>query len=341
MKTKFLHFAGIDVSKNKVDVCLIVNKGRSELFYGSFDQSAGGFKALKKWLRDLTGNALGYLLVCVENTGLYDDALLHWLWKNKIAVSLENATNIKRSVRDIRSKNDQLDSRNIAVYCLQHAHELQLWEKPRDVVEQLKQLLTQRSSLVESLKRLNALQKEQKHYLWAGMQRTKSYDQGIKGLKADIEQLEKDMWELIKSDKELLKMFMLIISIPAIGKITAAHFICYTNEFKTVRSGKQLAAYCGVVPFEKTSGKSVKGKPRLPQQANKTLKTLLHLCATTAIKMKGAFAAFYRRKIEEGKHALMAINGIRNKLALTIAAVIRNNEPYNENYIYQPYLEKP
>ena len=75
MKTKFLHFAGIDVSKNKADVCLIVNKGRSELFYGSFDQSAGGFKALKKWLRDLTGNALGYLLVCVENTGLYDDGI--------------------------------------------------------------------------------------------------------------------------------------------------------------------------------------------------------------------------------------------------------------------------
>ncbi len=57
--------------------------------------------------------------------------------------------------------------------------------------------------------------------------------------------------------------------------------------------------------------------------------------------MKGAFAAYYRRKIEEGKNSLIAINGIRNKLALTIAAVIRNNEPYNENYIYQTDLEKP
>jgi hypothetical protein len=33
---------------------------------------------------------------------------------------------------------------------------------------------------------------------------------------------------------------------------------------------------------------------------------------------------------------LLAINGIRNKLALTIAAVIRNNEPYKEHYIYHP-----
>ena len=74
---------------------------------------------------------------------------------------------------------------------------------------------------------------------------------------------------------------------------------------------------------------------------DKILKTLLHLCATTAIKMKGAFAAYYRRKIEQGKHSLIAINGIRNKLALTIAAVIKNNQPYNENYVYQTFLQKP
>lgn len=336
METKFIHFAGIDVSKNKVDVCLIVNGQRTELCYGCFEQSNEGYRALKRWFTQQTGKALQKLLVLVENTGLYDDALLDWLADKKIAVCLENATNIKRSVRDNRSKNDKLDSRHIALYLLQHFHELPLWQKPRNVTHRLKLLLTQRSTLVEGLKRLKALQKEWEHYEWSGVHPTKRYEAGIKGLKADIEAIEKDIWELIKSDAELLRMFLLIVSIPAVGKITAMHFICYTNEFKTVKSGKQLAAYCGVVPFEKSSGKSVKWRPRLPHQANKVLKTLLHLCATTAIKMKGTFAAYYKRKIDEGKHALMAINGIRNKLALTIAAVIRNNEPYNENYIYQP-----
>ena len=335
MKTKFMHFAGIDVSKNKIDVCLIVNKEQTQMVYGCFEQSPQGYKAMKKWFTELTGKALDNLLVLVENTGLYDDALLNWLWNKKIAVCLENATNIKRSVRDSRSKNDKLDSRNIALYLLRHFHELELWQKPREVVSQLKLLLTQRTSLVEGLKRLKALQKEWKQYQWSGVHKTKSYEAGIKGLKADLEAIEKDMWELIKTDAELLRMFLLIVSIPAVGKITAMHFICYTNEFKTVKSGKQLSAYSGVVPFEKRSGKSVKWKPRLPHQANKVLKTLLHLCATTAIKMKGTFAAYYKRKINEGKHPLIALNGIRNKLALTIAAVIRNNKPYNENYIYQ------
>lgn len=337
METKFIHFAGIDVSKDKLDVCLIVNSERTALHYGCFEQNLQGYKALRKWFAALTGDkALRSLLVLVENTGLYDDALLAWLSDRKIAVCLENATNIKRSVRDNRSKSDKGDSRNIALYLLQHFHELKPWQKPREVVSRLRLMLTQRTSLVDGLKRLKALQKEWKQYEWSGVHKMKSYEAGIKGLKADIEAIEKDMWELIKSDAELLRMFVLIVSIPAVGKITAMHFICYTNEFKTVKSGKQLSAYSGVVPFQKSSGKSVKGKPRLPHQANKVLKTLLHLCATTAIKMKGAFAAYYKRKIEQGKHSLIAINGIRNKLALTIAAVIRTGKPYDENYIYQP-----
>ena len=335
METKFRHFAGIDVSKHKLDVCLIVNSEKTEMYYGCFEQSLSGYKGLKKWFAQVTGKALDNLLVLVENTGLYDDALLVWLWEKRIAVCLENASNIKRSVRDNRSKSDKLDSRNIAHYLLQHFHELPLWQKPRDVVSQLKLLLTQRSNLVDGLKRLKALQKEWKQYCWSDVHKTRTYEEGIKGLKADINAIEKDMWELIKSDAELLRMFALMVSIPAVGKITAMHFICYTNEFKKVKSGKQLSAYCGVVPFEKSSGKSVRWKPKLPHQANKVLKTLLHLCATTAIKMKGAFAAYYKRKLEQGKPALIAINGIRNKLALTIAAVIRTGKPFNENYIYQ------
>ena len=336
METKFIHFAGVDVSKQKIDVCMIVNNQCSEIAHSSFEQSKKGFSALKKWLVQVSGKQTEKLLVCVENTGLYDDALLYYLSDNSLPVSLENAANIKRSVRDNRGKTDKLDSRNIARYALKHHDELKLWERPRKQVIQLQQMLSERSRLVTALKMLRQAHTEKQVFSWSKAVQSKPYEAGIKGLQKDIEQVEKDIWELVKSDKALLQMFLVITSIPSIGKITAYHFICYTNEFKQVRSGKQLASYCGVVPFEKSSGSSVKFKPRLSQQANKVLKTLLHLCAVTAIKMKGVFAAYYKRKVEEGKNRLIAINGIRNKLALTIAAVIRNNEPYNENYIYRP-----
>ena len=336
MQVKFIHFAGIDVSKKWIDVCVLINAEKSALHQMRFDQSKQGFAELKKWLIKLTVNQVEQLLICIENTGLYDDALLYFLTDKGFTVCLENAAKIKASIRDRRAKNDQLDARHIAIYALRHADELEIWQKPREVVEQLRQLLSARATLVSHLTSIKQAQNEIKVFNWSKVKIAKDYQTGIKGLQKDIEQIEADIWELIEGDETLHKMFMLLISIPAIGKITAWHFICYTNEFKRVKSGKNLSSYCGVVPFKQKSGTSVDKAGRISHEANKVLKRLLHLCAVTALKMKGEFAAYYQRKIAEGKHSLKVINAIRNKLALRIAAVIRNEEPYHENYIYQP-----
>jgi transposase len=335
MQVKFIHFAGIDVSKMWFDVCLLVNGDKSAFYQQRFEQSRKGFAELKKWLTQLTGRETRQLFICVENTGLYDDALIYFLTEKGFSVCLENAAKIKASIRDRRAKNDQLDARNIAIYALRHADELEIWQKPRPIVEKLKQLITTRTSLVNHLTAIKQAQKEVDGFKWSGVKKTKTYEAGIKGLQKDIEQIEADIWELIKSDETLYKMVLLLTSIPAIGKITAYHFICYTNEFKRVKSGKNLSSYCGVVPFKESSGTSRNSPARVSQEANRTLKKLLHLCALTALKMKGEFAAYYQRKIAEGKHTLKVINAIRNKLALRIAAVIKNEEPYSDNYIYQ------
>lgn len=334
-KAKFIHFIGIDVSKGKIDVHLFVNFGKGGQFWSEFEQSKKGFAAFKKWLQGHTGKDMSQVFVCLENTGLYDDALLYFLTDNKLAACLENGATIKAAKREQRQKNDKLDARQIALYAIRYLDELEIWEKPRDVIEQLKQLLSQRSSFVGHLKGLKQRQKEMDGFKWGGVKKVKHYSAGIKGIEKDIEAIEKAIWELIKNDAALLKMYALIISIPAVGKITAWHFICYTNEFKRVKSGKNLSAYCGVVPFKEESGTSIRKPPRLPNRANMILKTLLHLCAMTAIKMKGEFAQYYQKKIAEGKHVLKALNCIKNKLALRIAAVIKNETPYTENYDYQ------
>ena len=335
MQVKFIHFAGIDVSKKWIDICVLINGEKSVFHQQRFEQSKQGFAELRKWLIKLTAGQMEQLLVCIENTGLYDDALLNFLTDKSFTVCLENAAKIKASIRDKRAKNDQLDARNIAIYALRHVDELEVWQKPRPVVDQLKQLLAARTTLVSHLTSIKQAQKEIESFNWCKLKKTKNYDAGIKGLQKDIEQIEADIWKLIKSDDGLYRMFMLLLSIPAIGKITAYHFICYTNEFKRVKSGKNLSSYCGVVPFKQKSGTTLNKPGRISHEANNVLKKLLHLCAVTALKMKGEFAIYYQRKIAEGKHALKVINAIRNKLALRIAAVIRNQEPYNENYIYQ------
>ena len=65
--------------------------------------------------------------------------------------------------------------------------------------------------------------------------------------------------------------------------------------------------------------------------ANKSLKTLLHLCALSAIKYVSELRDYFNRKVEEGKHKMSIINAIRNKLLLRAFAVIRNDKPFVEN----------
>ena len=79
-------------------------------------------------------------------------------------------------------------------------------------------------------------------------------------------------------------------------------------------NAKQLACYCGVVPFDYSSGTSIKKRSRVHHMANKTLKKQLHLCAMSAIQNDPELKAYYNRKIEEGKPKMLVINNVRNKL---------------------------
>ena len=152
--------------KKWIDVCVLINGDKSTMHQGRFDQNKQGFTELKRWLLKLTEGRIDQLFVCIENTGLYDDALLYFLTGKGFTVCLENAAKIKASIRDRRAKNDQLDARNIALYALGHNDELEVWQKPREVIDQLKQLLAARTSLLGHLTGIKQAQKEIETFNW-------------------------------------------------------------------------------------------------------------------------------------------------------------------------------
>ena len=89
----------------------------------------------------------------------------------------------------------------------------------------------------------------------------------------------------------------------------------------------------GVVPFEYTSGKSVRAKPRVHFMANKKLKKQLHMCAISSIRAEGELKEYYERKVAEGKNKMLVINNVRNKLIHRICACIKNNKLYEKRSI--------
>ncbi len=98
----------------------------------------------------------------------------------------------------------------------------------------------------------------------------------IKGIENSLKKIDEQIQDIIKQDEKLSKAVMFATSVYGVGITTAVSIIAYTNEFKHIKSGKQLACYAGVVPFTYRSGSSIQGKSRVSHLANKTLKTLLH-----------------------------------------------------------------
>jgi transposase len=82
------------------------------------------------------------------------------------------------------------------------------------------------------------------------------------------------------------------------------------------------------VPFEHTSGKSVRSKPKVHYMANKKLKKQLHMCAMSAINFDPEIKEYYNRKVAEGKNKMLVINNVRNKLVHRVCACVRDNRTF-------------
>lgn len=68
------------------------------------------------------------------------------------------------------------------------------------------------------------------------------------------------------------------------------------TRFSDVR---KLICYCGVAPFEHSSGISIRGKTRVSHLANKKLKSLLTMAALSAIQHDPELKAKYDQKVKE------------------------------------------
>ena len=59
-------------------------------------------------------------------------------------------------------------------------------------------------------------------------------------------------------------------------------------------------------------------KDRVSHMSDKTLKTLLHLCAKSATQHNQAYKLYYEKKKQEGKPHYLILNNISNKLLRTL-----------------------
>ena len=335
-------FLGIDVSKPFFDATMmaVINHQKQEMLSGRFDNTKEGLKLFDKWLRSSNVTFKEGSLVVIENTGVYHRLLWQYCSKKELPLHIGNAAHIKWSFGIARGKNDVIDSKRLCLYACKEADSLKASPSLNPHLLQLKDLMTSRSRLLTQLtgtkKYLNELKSSNDKTIQAILE--KAHKQAIAGLKASIETIETQIKKLLMADTDLYKNYQLLTTVPGIGHLTAIYILCCTNNFISKITGKQLACYAGVVPFDHSSGISIKGRSRVHKMANKELKSMLHLCALSSIQRYPEFQQYYQRKKEEGKHSMSVINAIKNKIILRAAAVINNQKPYEEKHPYESQI---
>ena len=327
-------FIGIDFSKLTIDVSFFNTEQPEQSYYQMFENTEQGCSKMIKLIKTKYPLTAEWL-VCGEFTGIYTMTVALLLNEKSIDLWLENPMQLKLSSGIKREKNDKVDSLQIAQYAARFEDRVKLYKPKGEVLLKVRELVRHKDRLTKVKTLLivpaNELKRVRNDCDIAICIDTSSQEI-IKTIDNEIKEIERKMMFLLKSDPELKRLYTLVTSVVGIGMQTAIYLLIHTSGLTSFSNPRQLACYCGVAPFAKRSGTSIKGKSQVSHIANKKLKSLLHMCALNAVKYDPILKVYYERKVKEGKHKMNVLNNVRNKLLQRIWAVVQSGDIYDKTY---------
>jgi len=312
------HILGIDVAKAKLDVALRLPDGK--LRNKVVDNTPAGFAALATWMEK---HDVDSLLVCMEATGTYWEAVAEYLSDAGHTVSVVNPAQIKAfgAAGLVRTKTDKIDARLIAEFCV--AQHPEPWQAPPPAVRELRALVARRDAL-------DAMRTQERNRLLvardvvcAGIETHMDYlDRAIAKVEAAIRQK-------IDDDPGLKDQRDLLDSIPGLGDKTIPVLLSYYGGPLRFDKAREAAAFAGLDPRHHESGSSVRGKPRLSKVGHALLRKALYMPAMVAVNRTAWGRAFRDRLAATGKPPMVIIGAMMRKLIHVAFGVLKSRQPFN------------
>ncbi len=322
---------GIDVSKLTLDCCIHSN-GQQIVLENTLESIA----QMVDWALENGSGENHNTMFVFEHTGLYSYGLAQYLGGSGYIFKVVSGLEIKRSLGITRGKDDKADAKRIALYGYRLRDELSPSVLIDETIDTLKRFMSLRKKLVRQRAGHIACLGEQKRVLTKleGTLLFEAQQEIINTLDKQITRIEKELEDVVENDPNLQRLYQLLISVKGIGAVTARFLIVYTAGFTSFDSWRKFASYCGIAPFPNRSGTSIRGKTKVSNLANKEAKTLLNLCAFTAVQWNPEMRAYYNRRLEEGKSKMCTMNIVRNKILARAFAVVQRGTPYVDTMKY-------
>ena len=120
-----------------------------------------------------------------------------------------------------------------------------------------------------------------------------------------------------------------LLSLPGMGRVLGAEFLAAVGDPRDAfASAGHLAAYAGLVPAARDSGKRV-GNNRRMRGGNKLLKKVLYQSAFSSLRHHQASRAFYDRKRREGKRHRQAVVALARRRIDVLWAMMRDGRRFD------------
>ena len=314
-----MQFLGVDVSKDKFDVALLVDTSSDKFKQKVFSNDPCGFVRLIGWLK---ARASGPVHACMEATNTYWEGLAEFLSDQGLVVSVVNPSFVRKEAQSwgARNKTDKADARVIARYCA--AKRPHAWLAPSVEARELRDLVRHLSCLQEERQRhTNRLETASSDAVRS------SLEQLIAFLDEKIRELENAVREHIDQHPGLKANADLLRTIPGLGDKTIAVVLAELPDVSNFGSAKSAAAYSGLSPRRIESG-CYKGATRLCKFGNAHLRRALYFPAIVAAQHNPLVRDFYIRLLQNGKCKMSAIGACMRKLLAIAFGVLKTGTPF-------------
>lgn len=320
------HFIGIDVSKGWLDCYLRPNNE-----WMRCENTCEGFTELEQWLHVHRAD-VQTSIICMENTGVYDDQLLKHLTEHGWMCAVEKTTVLEKVTPDHHRKDDRFDAAGLAEYADRYQDKLTIMSPKSDDVECLRQLYSERRRLVVQKGAVQNKYRQSAHHTVTSKLVEESWEQQMDFYQQQIDQIEERMHELIRAHQGLNHYWQLLRDIPGVGKVTAwLWLIQFYGQSKL--NSKKIASRFGFAPHCKRSGSSIKGKTRSSGHGAAQMRQCMSLAARAASSYYDEFRTYKARKMEEGKVWPIVRNNLINKLIKIICSIWNSGQPYRSNHM--------
>lgn len=312
-------YVGIDVSKAKLDVCLLPS-GQTAVF----DNNPAGIRQLVDLLRQQPWVARCLL----EATGRYERRCAADLLETGFAVTVVNPRQARDFARSLGrlAKTDAIDAVILAEFAkLDH---LRFSEKTPENRAILEDLITRRRQVTSML----AAEKTRREGLSHKLARN-SVDKVIRLLDQQREDLDREIAKLIESEDDWKYKRDLLASVPGVGNTTASQLVADLPELGKLNR-QQIAALVGVAPLNRDSG-TLRGH-RTIFGGRADVRSGLYMATISAMRCNPIIKPFAERLIAAGKAFKVAMIACMRKLVTILNVMVKNNEPWRVPVLQNP-----